>query len=64
MEKNENPSKSDYVAPLLEVIIIEMEEGIASASATLRVGAPGFLDTPDVDDWISGGNIGNADADL
>ncbi len=60
-----NNTKREYVAPELNCVLIEIEQGIAAGSATLRFGAAGSEDTPQVDDWNNGGGIGNTpDTDL
>lgn len=47
--------KKTYVAPTIEVLTIELEQGIAAGSAT---GTP----TPGVDDWGDGSDgSGNGD---
>lgn len=51
--KNENKTtieKKEYIPPTLEVIFLEMEEGIASASAQAITG--GTNATPQVEDWV------------
>ncbi|HFK5529346.1 TPA: hypothetical protein ACGZ99_003423 [Elizabethkingia anophelis] len=41
-----------------------MEEGISTGSASLNPGDLTDPDTPKVEDWIDGGNIGNKDFDI
>ena len=52
-----------YQAPILEVLIIELEQGIAAASATITPGGPGANNfNPEVEDWQdSGAQNGNFD---
>ncbi|MDV4043710.1 hypothetical protein CMT37_12885 [Elizabethkingia anophelis] len=59
-----NETKREYVRPTITILHVELEEGIASGSATLRVGVTGSLDTPEVDDWTNGGSIGDSDIEL
>ncbi|AJW64726.1 hypothetical protein VO54_03295 [Elizabethkingia miricola] len=59
-----NNTKREYIAPELNCVLIEIEQGIAAGSATLRVGVTGTLDTPQVDDWNNGGSVGDSDVDL
>lgn len=64
MKEMNNDTKREYVAPELNCVLIEIEQGIAAGSATLRIGAAGSEDTPQVDDWNSGGNWGTGDSDM
>lgn len=59
----ENNKKIKYEAPALEVMLIELEQGIAAASATLggNDDTGGFQ--PEVEDWQDSG-IGNQNGDL
>ena len=51
MEKNEtfNCEKKDYVPPEFDVTVVEMENGIASASGILQTGNNNNI--PSVKDW-------------
>ncbi|MCL1669391.1 hypothetical protein M2T82_15100 [Elizabethkingia ursingii] len=64
MKEMNNNTKREYIAPELNCVLIEIEQGIAAGSATLRIGAAGSEDTPQVDDWTSGGTVGSGDTDL
>jgi len=46
-----------YIPPQMEVMYIEMEEGIASGSATVNPGDIQNPNTPDIEDWniVNGG---------
>jgi uncharacterized ferredoxin-like protein len=39
MKEMNNNTKREYVAPELNCVLIEIEQGIAAGSATLRIGA-------------------------
>lgn len=44
-----------YVSPTIEVICLEMEEGIASGSgAKVTIGSGSSPNTPEVEDWQVG----------
>ncbi|HFK5504940.1 hypothetical protein [Elizabethkingia anophelis] len=43
--------KRKYTAPVLEVIFVEMENGIAAGSASLNPGDLGSPSTPQAEDW-------------
>lgn len=47
-----------YKAPMLEVLLVELEQGIAAASATITPGGPGAANNynPEIDDWQDGGS--------
>ncbi|AQX08247.1 hypothetical protein [Elizabethkingia ursingii] len=64
MKEMNNNTKREYVAPELNCVLIEIEQGIAAGSATLRVGAAGSDDTPQVQDWNDAGGIGDGGADF
>lgn len=49
--QNNKASKQEYIPPVLEVIFIEMEQGIAAGSASLDPGNIGTPNTPQVEDW-------------
>lgn len=60
MEKN---NKLNYKAPALEVVVVELEQGIAAGSVTVTPGsAPGFA--PEVADFGSEVIGGGAAQDL
>ena len=42
--------KRDYAAPTFEVLIVELEQGIAGTSRTVSDGQPGL------EDWTTGGS--------
>lgn len=52
-----------YQAPMLAVLIIELEQGIAAASATITPGGPDANNfNPEVEEWQdSGAQNGNFD---
>ncbi|WP_407483862.1 hypothetical protein [Elizabethkingia meningoseptica] len=54
--------KRMYITPELETILVKMEQGIAAQSAVMSIGGP--QNTPEIEDWNNGGNIGNKDFDL
>lgn len=60
MKKN----KKKYIPPTLEVISIEMEQGIAAGSATLNPGDSNSLNTPQVEELNDGGTIGGGSNDF
>lgn len=73
MEKNkkkniqtEDPEKEkkEYVSPALQTTYVQMEYSFAAGSATLNPGDVGSLNTPQVEDWNDGGDLGNKDFDL
>lgn len=47
--------KIKYEAPTLEVVFVELEQGIAAASVTVSGGNAGSPYQPQVDDWGDGG---------
>jgi len=55
MKKKEEKKK--YSSPQMEVMYIEMEEGIASGSATVNPGDTQNPNTPEIEDWniVNGG---------
>ena len=49
-------NKKEYVAPVLEVTLVELEQGIAAASATVSVGNnPATPNQPEVNNWGNSG---------
>jgi len=49
-------NKKKYEAPVLQVTLVELEQGIAAASATVSVGNnPATPNQPAVNDWGAGG---------
>lgn len=63
--ENKTNSKKVYIAPLLDVAIIEMEEGIAAGSgATMRPGDSAAPDAPGANDWSNKGDIGGGSNDF
>ena len=64
MEKlnNDNP-KREYMSPEITCTLIELESGIAAGSAVLSAGDSGTPDTPQAEDWQSGGSF-NKDNDI
>lgn len=55
--------KLKYEAPTLEVVCIELEQGIAASSATVSGGDGTNPYQPEVDDWEDGG-FGSQNGDL
>lgn len=55
MKKKEERKK--YSPPQMEVMYVEMEEGIASGSASVNPGDIQNPNTPDIEDWniVNGG---------
>lgn len=51
----EKSKKKQYSAPVISVFSIEMEHGIAAASATVKVGTETNENTPSLEDWKSEG---------
>lgn len=47
--------KLRYKAPTLEVVHVELEQGIAASSATISGGDSGNPFAPEVEDWEDGG---------
>jgi len=45
-----------YVAPTIELTIVELEQGIAASSATISGGDPDTPYQPQVEDWQEGGS--------
>lgn len=43
--------KKDYSSPRIELINVELEQGIASGSTYFQPGGPGSPNTPEVEDW-------------
>ncbi|PUB26376.1 hypothetical protein C8J95_11160 [Elizabethkingia sp. YR214] len=56
--------KKEYVKPLIKLLWVEMENGIAAQSASLNPGDINSPGTPKVEDWNDGGSLGNKDFDL
>ncbi|MCT4206135.1 hypothetical protein HZP44_14910 [Elizabethkingia anophelis] len=61
---NSKEIKQHYIAPSISINFVELEQGIAAGSANLRVGIDGALDTPEIEDWNNGGNVGDSDVEL
>lgn len=55
--------KIKYEAPALEVVFVELEQGIAAASVTVSGGDDDTPFQPEVDDWGDGGT-GSQNGDL
>ncbi|UIR54840.1 hypothetical protein LZQ00_11180 [Sphingobacterium sp. SRCM116780] len=53
-----------YVPPKIEMNILQMEDGIATGSASLRPGDVTNPDQPATADWVDKGNYGNGAFDL
>ncbi|WP_407483167.1 hypothetical protein [Elizabethkingia meningoseptica] len=51
MENNETYLKKEYTPPVLEVALVEMEEGFAASSPVQPGGGNGVQE----EDWINGG---------
>lgn len=64
MKEMNNNTKREYVAPELNCVLIEIEQGIAAGSATFRVGSVGSEDAPQVEDWTDAGSIGDGGVDF
>jgi len=63
--KNESQHKKrPYVQPTITVELIEMENGIATSSASLRPGDPYYPDQPSTQNWNDKGLAGSNDFDL
>ncbi|WP_407481979.1 hypothetical protein [Elizabethkingia meningoseptica] len=56
--------KKEYIKPVIKILQIEMESGIAAQSATLSPGDINSPNIPQVEDWNDGGNLGGKDFDL
>lgn len=59
-----NQKLETYRAPKMNAIIVELEDGLAAASATITPGGPGATNNynPEVDDWVDDpGQSGNLD---
>lgn len=56
--------KKEYVKPLIKILRVEMENGIAAQSASLNLGDINSPGTPKVEDWNDGGSLGGKDFDL
>lgn len=56
--------KIKYETPTLEVIHVEMEQGIAAASVTVSGGDNEASYQPEVEDWQVGGFDDRQDGDL
>ena len=57
-------NKPKYEAPALEVVLVELEQGIAAASATLSGGSDTNPFQPEVTDWQDNGIGGSQNQDL
>ncbi|MDV4102691.1 hypothetical protein CMT19_16755 [Elizabethkingia anophelis] len=49
--KTTKPEKKEYLSPIIDVILIEMEEGFAAGSPVQPGGGNGITE----EDWIDGG---------
>ncbi len=58
-----NVEKKKYEAPALEVVLVELEQGIAAASVTLGGGDSTTPAQPQVNDWQDAG-VGTQNRDL
>lgn len=58
-----NKRKLKYEAPTLEVVFVELEQGIAAASVTLGGGDETTPSQPQVEDWQDAG-FGSQNGDL
>jgi len=47
--------KIRYVAPTINVVLVELEQGIAASSATLSGGSGATPYQPEVESWADGG---------
>ncbi len=54
-----NTVKQLYLPPSILIFWIELESGIAAASATISGGPSGQPDIPQVDDWTSEDDLGS-----
>ncbi|TDS08932.1 hypothetical protein [Sphingobacterium paludis] len=43
--------KKFYVPPVIEMTLVEMEQGIVVGSAIVKVGSANSQDVPQVEDW-------------
>lgn len=57
-------AKKEYLPPIIEVIIVEMEQGIAAQSATLNPGTSTDPYIPQTEDWIIEPSLGEGKYDL
>ena len=57
-------NKKKYEAPMLQAMLVELEQGIAAASATLSGGDDTTPFQPSVDDWQDNGIGGSQNGDL
>ncbi|WP_407483007.1 hypothetical protein [Elizabethkingia meningoseptica] len=51
MDVKEVCEKKEYVSPLIEVLLVEMESGLAASSAVLPGGGSGVTEV----DWVDAG---------
>ncbi|WP_156307903.1 hypothetical protein [Sphingobacterium endophyticum] len=56
--------KKKYVAPKVECIPVQLEQGLAISSATISGGVNGSEFTPDVEEWGAEENGGYSRGDL
>lgn len=56
--------KKKYVAPKVECIPVQLEQGLAISSATISGGVDGSEYTPDVEEWGTEENGGYSRGDL
>lgn len=59
----EKKTKVKYNAPTIQVERIDLEEGIAAQSANAIPRGVG-ANTPDVEDWVDGGSVGEGKFEL
>ena len=49
--------KKEYLSPTVELVFVEIESGIAAASqATVTITSDSDTNSPDVDEWNTGGS--------
>ena len=58
-----NHTKMKYETPQVNIVLLEMEHGIAAGSATINPGNPNPPFTPEVEDWKVG-PMGDIDFDI
>jgi hypothetical protein len=57
-------NKKEYESPVLQVTLVELEQGIAAASATLSGGDGNNTYQPNVEDWQDNGLVNEQRGDL
>lgn len=50
-----NSKKLKYEAPMIDVMLVELEQGIAATSSPVSGGNTATPNQPDVEDWQTGG---------